>query len=57
LLNKQANDALATGDIRKRIADMGGVAPGGSPGDFAKYIGDEIRKWTDVVAFAGIKVE
>jgi tripartite-type tricarboxylate transporter receptor subunit TctC len=57
LLNKHANDALATGDIRKRIADMGGVAPGGSPGDFAKYIGDEIRKWTDVVAFAGIKVE
>ena len=57
LLNKQANDALATGDIRKRIADMGGVAPGGSPADFAKYIGDEIRKWTDVVAFAGIKVE
>jgi len=57
LLNKQANDALATGDIRKRIADMGGVAHGGSPGDFAKYIGDEIRKWTDVVAFAGIKVE
>ena len=57
LLNKQVNDALAAPDIRKRIADMGGAAPGGSPADFAKYIGDEVRKWTDVVAFAGIKVE
>ena len=57
LLNKQVNDALATADIRKRIADMGGVAPGGSSADFSKYIGDELRKWKDVVAFAGIKVE
>jgi len=57
LLNKQVNDALATADIRKRIIDMGGVAPGGSSADFAKYIGDEVRKWKDVVAFAGIKVE
>jgi tripartite-type tricarboxylate transporter receptor subunit TctC len=57
LLNKQVNDALATSDIRKKIADMGGIAPGGSSADFAKYIGDEVRKWKDVVAFAGIKVE
>ena len=57
LLNKQVNDALATADIRNKIASMGGTAPGGSPADFAKYIGDEVGKWTDVVAFAGIKVE
>jgi len=57
LLNKQVNDALATAAIRDKIASMGGVAPGGSPADFAKYIGDEVRKWKDVVAFAGIKVE
>jgi tripartite-type tricarboxylate transporter receptor subunit TctC len=57
LLNKQVNDALASADIRKRILDMGGVAPGGSAADFAKYIADEVRKWTDVVAFAGIKIE
>ncbi|HZR59390.1 MAG TPA: tripartite tricarboxylate transporter substrate binding protein [Xanthobacteraceae bacterium] len=57
LLNKQVNDALATAAIRNKIATMGGVAPGGSSADFAKYIGDEVRKWKDVVAFAGIKVE
>jgi tripartite-type tricarboxylate transporter receptor subunit TctC len=57
LLNKEANAALATAAIRDKIASMGGVAPGGSSADFAKYIADEVRKWTDVVAFAGIKVE
>lgn len=57
LLNRQVNDALATAKVRKTIADMGGIAPGGSSADFSKYIGDEVRKWQDVVAFAGIKVE
>lgn len=57
LLNKQINDALADPTIRKRIADMGGAAPGGTPADFAQYIADEIEKWAKVVAFAGIRAD
>jgi len=56
LLNTQINAALADPTIRQRIADMGSVAPGGSPADFAKYIADEIGRWQKVVAFAHIQV-
>jgi tripartite-type tricarboxylate transporter receptor subunit TctC len=56
LLNKQINAALADPTIRARIADMGGVAPGGSPADFAKEIVDEIGRWQKVVTFAHIQV-
>jgi tripartite-type tricarboxylate transporter receptor subunit TctC len=56
LLNTQINAALADPTIRQRIADMGSVAPGGSPAGFAKYIADEIGRWQKVVAFAHIQV-
>jgi tripartite-type tricarboxylate transporter receptor subunit TctC len=56
LLNTQINAALADPTIRQRIADMGGVAPGGSPADFAAYITAEIGRWQKVVAFAHIQV-
>jgi tripartite-type tricarboxylate transporter receptor subunit TctC len=57
LLNEQINDALADPTMRQRIADMGGIAPGGTPTDFANYITDEIEKWAKVAAFAGIKAD
>ena len=56
LLNTQINAALVDPTIRRRIIDMGSVAPGGSPADFAKYIADEIGRWQKVVAFAHIRV-
>ncbi len=56
LLNTQINAALADPTIRQRIADMGGVAPGGSPAAFASYIADEIDRWQKVVAFAHIQM-
>jgi tripartite-type tricarboxylate transporter receptor subunit TctC len=55
LLNTQINAALVDPTIRQRIIDMGSVAPGGSPADFAKYIADEIGRWQNVVAFAHIR--
>ena len=56
LLNTQINAALADPTIRQRIIDMGGIAPGGSPDAFAKYIAEEIGRWEKVVAFAHIQV-
>ena len=56
LLNTPTNAALTDPTIRQRIADMGGVAPGGSPAAFAAYINDEIGRWEKVVAFAHIQV-
>ena len=43
--------------LRKRYADLGVEALGGSPEDFAKYLDDETRKWGEVVRFSGAKID
>jgi tripartite-type tricarboxylate transporter receptor subunit TctC len=53
LLNKEINAALADPNIRQRLADMGGTAPGGSAADFGKFIADDTEKWARVVKFSG----
>ena len=40
-----------------RLADVGGIAIGGSPADFGKYIADETEKWAKVVKAGNIKAE
>jgi len=56
-LNKAINVALADGNIRDRLVDLGGAPLIQSPEDFGKMIADETAKWQKVVAFAGLKVE
>jgi tripartite-type tricarboxylate transporter receptor subunit TctC len=56
LLNKEINSALADPQIRRRVADMGGTAPGGSPADFAKFIADDTERWAKVVTYSRAKV-
>jgi tripartite-type tricarboxylate transporter receptor subunit TctC len=54
-LNKEVNAALADPKMKVRLADLGGLLIGGSPGDFGKLIADETAKWAKVIKFAGIK--
>jgi tripartite-type tricarboxylate transporter receptor subunit TctC len=55
-LNKQTNAAVLDPNIRQRFADLGAVAaPPNSPEEFAKFIAENIDKWTKVIKFAGIK--
>jgi tripartite-type tricarboxylate transporter receptor subunit TctC len=56
LLNREINTAIADPTIRKRIADMGGTAPGGSTYDFAKFLANDMQRWVKVAAFTGIKI-
>ena len=43
-------------NIKQRFADLGAVAvPPNSPDEFAKFIAENIDKWTKVIKFAGIK--
>jgi len=57
-LNKQTNAAVLDPHIRQRFADLGAVAvPPNSPDEFAKFIAENIDKWTKVIKFAGIKPE
>jgi tripartite-type tricarboxylate transporter receptor subunit TctC len=55
-LNKQTNAAVLDPNIKQRFADLGAVVvPPNSPDEFAKFIAENIDKWTKVIKFAGIK--
>jgi tripartite-type tricarboxylate transporter receptor subunit TctC len=56
-LNHEINAGLAEPQMKMQLADLGGTAFVGSPGDFGKFIADETEKWSKVVKFAGIKPE
>jgi tripartite-type tricarboxylate transporter receptor subunit TctC len=56
-LNKQINAALADPMIKARLAELGGMALGGSPADFGKLIAAETEKWAKVIRAANIKPE
>ena len=55
VLNVEINAALADPKLKSTLADMGGLALGGSPDAAAKLLGAEIEKWTNVVMHAGLK--
>jgi tripartite-type tricarboxylate transporter receptor subunit TctC len=55
-LNKQTNAAVLDSNIKQRFADLGAVAVApNSPDEFARFIAENIDKWTKVIKFAGIK--
>ena len=54
-LNKEVNASIADPKFQARLADLGGMALGGSPADFAKLISDEVKKWGKVVLAANMK--
>ena len=56
-LNREFNDALATPEIRKRIAGMLLETGGGTPGEFGAFIRSQSERWGKVIRDANIKVE
>jgi tripartite-type tricarboxylate transporter receptor subunit TctC len=56
-LNKEINNALVDPKMKERLADLGGTAVAGSPGDFKKLIADDVEKWGKVIRAANIKAE
>ena len=56
-LNAAINAGLADPKLRARLADLGGIAIGGSPTDFGKLIAEETEKWAKVARAADIKLE
>jgi tripartite-type tricarboxylate transporter receptor subunit TctC len=55
-LNKHTNAAVLDPNIKQRFADLGAVVvPPNSPDEFAKFIAENIDKWTKVIKFANIK--
>jgi tripartite-type tricarboxylate transporter receptor subunit TctC len=57
LLQRNISEIVQEEPIRKRLDDLGAVPSGITPADFARHIEAEVRKWKDVVAATGVKVE
>jgi tripartite-type tricarboxylate transporter receptor subunit TctC len=54
-LNKEINAALASPDVRARLAELGVEARGGTPAEARELLASEIRRWSEVIAKAGIE--
>ena len=56
-LNAEFNKALQLPDLRKKLADEGADAAGGTPEQFAALIKEDIGRWGKVVKESGAKVD
>ena len=54
-LSQAANEALKTKEVLTLLQTQGVDPLGGTPAEFAQFIGDELKKWDGVVRAAGIK--
>jgi len=57
LLAKELGRISHLPDVEKRIMDLGGVAVGSTPEEFAAYQRAEYAKWSDLIRRLGVKVE
>ncbi len=56
-INSELNAALATNELKERLATQGVEARGGKPEEFAAFLRAEIPKWSKVVRDSGAKAE
>ncbi|HEX7557749.1 MAG TPA: tripartite tricarboxylate transporter substrate-binding protein, partial [Usitatibacter sp.] len=54
-LNKEINAALASPDVKARLAELGVEARGGTPAEARELLANEIRRWSEVISRAGIE--
>ena len=56
-LHDAAVAALASPDVLKQIATLGGTPTPGTGEEYAKLIADEQKKWKRVIEVTGAKIE
>ena len=56
-LNAEANTVLQSPEIKKRMADFGAEIGGGTPEDFDRFIGSEIKRYESIVRLSGAKLD
>lgn len=56
-LNEEFRRALASGEMRERLARMGAEPAPTAPSDFAEFVRKELAKYEKVVKFSGAKVD
>ncbi len=56
-LNKEMNAGLADPALHAKLLAVGIEPKAMTQAEFAKFVGDEIQKWSKVITFADIKAE
>jgi tripartite-type tricarboxylate transporter receptor subunit TctC len=56
-LNAEIMKIIARPDVKKAWAEQGAEPLTMTPGEFEKYLNDDIAKWAKVIQGAGIKVD
>lgn len=56
-VNTAINDTLRSPEMKEAMTKLGFEAKIGSPQDYAKFIADEIPRWTAIVNASGVKPE
>jgi tripartite-type tricarboxylate transporter receptor subunit TctC len=56
-LNEAINEALQSDELRERYTELGAVVVGGTPQMLRDRVASEVKKWAEVVAKTGIKLE
>jgi len=56
-LNSEMAKIMRTPEIVDSLRSTGAVAPGGSPEDFRKVIGEELVKWRRIIKVTGVRME
>ena len=53
-LSQAVNAAVARPEVRRRLADLNLVAQGSTPAQLGEHLAADVRRWSDVIARAGI---
>jgi tripartite-type tricarboxylate transporter receptor subunit TctC len=56
-INTEMNQALATTEMKERLATQGIEAVGGTPEEFSAYLKTEIQRWSKAVRESGAKAD
>ncbi|MGS1106198.1 Bug family tripartite tricarboxylate transporter substrate binding protein [Achromobacter anxifer] len=56
-LNTELNAVLADEEVKKQLAQQGGIPLGGTPAEFDSFIRSEKDRWEKIIKAAGIKAE
>lgn len=56
-LSDAARQAVASPEVKRRIEFEGATPVGNAPDEFAKFVRDEIARWSKVVKYSGAKPE
>jgi len=54
-LNRAANEVLKSEEVIRATRHLGIEVVGGTPEDFGRFIGGEIKRWDEVVKAAGLR--